>query len=71
MSGAASHPSHTGEDCGRALSASANGWMRPEIYHNMAGPLSLADEVKRGGDTKIEERSQVSACEGVRVDHIT
>lgn len=33
--------------------------MRPEIRHNMAGPLSLADEVKRGPDTKREERAQV------------
>ena len=57
-------------DRGRDLKAAANGWMRPEIRHNMAGPLSLADEVKRGPDTEREERAQVwqrAHCEWARV----
>ena len=46
-------------DRGRHLNTSANGWMRPEIRHNMAGPLSLADEIKRGteADLQREERA--------------
>ncbi len=46
-------------DRGRDLKAAPNGWMRPEIRHNMAGPLSLADRVKRGTDTQREERATV------------
>lgn len=48
-------------DRGRHLNTSANGWMRPEIRHNMAGPLSLADEIKRGteADLQREERAQI------------
>lgn len=46
-------------DRGRDLRAAANGWMRPEIRHNMAGPLSLADKIKRGSDSVREERATV------------
>lgn len=48
-------------DRGKKLNTAANGWMRPEIRHNMAGPLSLADEIKRGpeADSLREERAQL------------